>query len=140
MPATANASAALVRFARGLALGAGVLDVGAGLGLGFAPGLVLGWAGLAAPGAEALVYLRWVGVFAAAVGASYLLALAAGGTARLRAVLEFTLVFRLAVGTFAAAAVVRGWLAPLWAVVAVADFALAGLQGWLLAKGVFRHA
>jgi hypothetical protein len=90
------------------------------------------------PGAEALIYLRWVGAFVAAVGASYLIALVIGGGARLRAVFEFTIVFRLAAGVFSAVAIARGWLAPVWVSVPLADFALAAVQAWLLRKGVGR--
>ena len=124
--------------ARGLALGAGCLDTGTGLGLVFAPALVLGLMGAAVPGAEALIYLRWVGAFVVAVGASYLIALVIGGGARLRAVFEFTIVFRLAAGVFSAVAMARGWLAPVWVSVPLADFALAAVQAWLLRKGVGR--
>jgi cytochrome c oxidase cbb3-type subunit 1 len=131
-------SFSLTRMSRGLALGAGCLDAGTGLGLVFAPELVLGLMGASVPGAEALIYLRWVGAFVAAVGASYLIALVAGGGARLRAVFEFTIVFRLAAGLFSAVAIARGWLGPVWVSVPLADFALAAVQVWLLRKGVGR--
>lgn len=120
-----------------LALGAGSMDFATGLGLVFAPATALALMGAAAPGAEALVFLRWVGAFVGAVGASYLLALARGGDARLRAVLEFTIVFRLAAGGFSAAALGLGWLPWVWASVPAADFALAGAQAWLLRREDF---
>lgn len=135
-PSCSNSSFSLTRVARGLALVAGLLDAATGLGLVFAPVLVLGLMGVSAPGAEALVYLRWVGAFVAAVGASYLIALVAGGGARLRNVLEFTIGFRVAAGLFSAVAIARGWLAPVWVSVPATDFALAVVQGWMLRKGV----
>ena len=137
-PSRSTSPFPLTRVARGLALGAGSLDAATGLGLVFVPVLVLGLMGATPPGAEALIYLRWVGAFVAAVGASYLIALVAGGGARLRSVLEFTIGFRVAAGLFSAVAIARGWLAPVWISVPVTDFALAAVQGWLLRKGVGR--
>lgn len=122
------------RLAWWLALGAGGLDFCTGLGLAFAPAEALPLMGLAVPGAEALIWLRWVGAFVWAVGASYLLALLLGGETRLRACLELTLPFRLAAGVFGAVAVARGWLSPLWAGVPATDFALVAAQLWLLRR------
>jgi len=62
------------------------------------------------------------------------LALLSSSNSRLRSVLEFTLVFRLAAGVFTTIAIGSGWLALGWASVPVADFALFGIQVWLLAK------
>jgi hypothetical protein len=115
-----------------LALGAGAMDFTTGLGLVFAPTRVLPLMGVAAPAGDGLVFLRWVGAFVGAVGASYLLAVARGGSARLWAVLEFTIPFRLAAGGFAATAIALGWLPATWASVPVADFALVAAQAWLL--------
>jgi len=123
-----------LRFARRLALGAGLLDFGTGLGLAFLPATVLPLMRVPTPSDEALVYLRFVGVFVAAVGVSYLLALLSSSNSRLRSVLEFTLVFRLAAGVFTTIAIGSGWLALGWASVPAADFALFGIQVWLLAK------
>lgn len=130
----------LNRLGRGLAGAAGALDFCTGIGLVCLPLRVLPLMGVVVPGAEALVFLRWVGAFVAAVGASYLLALARGGGARLRGVLEFTIVFRLAAGVFSAGAIALGWLAPAWLAVPATDFVLVGAQLWLLAKGVGRDA
>jgi len=118
---------------RGLALGAGAMDFLTGLGLVFAPGRVLPLMRVAVPAGDGLVFLRWMGAFVAAVGASYLWALARGG-GRLRAVLEFTILFRLAAGGFSAAAIGLGWLPAAWASVPAADLALAVAQVWLLTR------
>ncbi len=88
------------RLAWWLALGAGAADFCSGLGLAFVPAHVLPLMGLSVPGAEALIWLRWVGAFVWAVGASYLLALALGGEARLRTLLELTIPFRFSAGVF----------------------------------------
>lgn len=135
---THSLPSAPTRFARGLALGAGLLDGATGLGLVFAPAIVLGLMGAPVPGEEALVYLRWVGAFVTAVGASYLVARVAGGGERLRSVLEFTIGFRLAAGLFSAFAIARGWLGPAWVSVPVTDFGLVVAQVWLLRKGAGR--
>ncbi|HEY0947161.1 MAG TPA: hypothetical protein VGD81_17900 [Opitutaceae bacterium] len=125
--------------ARGLAVAAGGLDFATGLGLVGAPAFTLARMGAPVPGGEALLYVRFVGVFVAAVGASYLGALALGGARRLRSVFEFTLLFRLGAGTFTGLAVARGLLAPAWLAVTATDFALVGAQSWLLTKGAGRH-
>jgi hypothetical protein len=123
-----------VRFAQRLALVAGLLDFGTGLGLVFFPTVILPIMRLQVPSDDALVFLRFVGAFVGAVGTSYLWALLRGGGVRLSGVLEFTLFFRLAAGTFSSIAIARGWLAPGWMSVPVTDFALVGIQLWLLSK------
>ena len=125
----------LVKGARALALAAGAMDLATGLGLTFAPAWTLARMGVAGPGAEALVFLRWVGAFVGAVGASYLVALARGGAGTLRETLATTLLFRLAAGGYCAAAVLGGTLAPRWIVVAFTDLGLAAVQAWLLRRG-----
>ncbi len=121
-------------WARWLALGAGAMDFLTGLGLVFAPVRVLPLMGVAVPTGDALVFLRWMGAFVGAVGASYLLALVLGGVTRLRAVLEFTILFRLAAGGFSAAAIGLGWLSVAWTSVPVTDLALVVAQVWLLRR------
>jgi hypothetical protein len=121
--------------ARGLAVAAGAMDGATGLGLVAAPGLTLAAMGVAAPGAEALVFLRWVGAFVGAVGASYLVALARGGAMRLREVLVVTLLFRAAAGGYAAWGVASGALEWRWVLVAITDGALVVAQVWLLRRG-----
>ena len=119
-------------WARRLALGAGAMDLATGLGLVFVPGLALSLMGVAAPSGDGLVFLRWVGAFVGAVGASYLLAGLRGGAGRLRGVFEFTVAFRLAAGGFSAAAIVLGWLPLGWVSVPVTDLALVVVQvAWL---------
>ncbi len=123
-----------VRLARLLALTAGLLDFGSGLGFAFSPAQTLTLMGAPVATDEALVYVRFVGTFVLAVGASYLWALIRSDVMRLRAVLEFTLLFRLAAGVFCAAAIARGMLTLSWASVPAADFTLIGIQLWLLTK------
>ena len=121
--------------ARRLALAAGTMDAATGAGLVAAPAWTLGWMQVAAPGAEAVVFLRWVGAFVGAVGASYLVALARGGAGRLRETLAITILFRVAAGGYCAVAVAAASLEPRWIVVALTDGALAAVQLWLLRRG-----
>jgi hypothetical protein len=122
------------RIARLLALFAGLLDCGTGVGLVFLPEKVLPLMRVPVPTEEALVYLRFVGAFVAAVGSTYLWALLRGGIGRLRDMLEFTILFRLAAGSFCTVCIVRGWLAPAWSSVPASDFALVAIQLWLVTK------
>ncbi len=121
-----------MKFLRRVARVAGAMDLATGLGLMFAPGWTLGWMGVATPGAEALVFLRWIGAFVGAVGACYLVAAARSGESALREALRFTLLLRLAAGGYCAAAVIGGALTLPWIVVAVTDLSLAGLQAFWL--------
>lgn len=120
-------------FARRFALCAGLLDLFSGIGLVAMPALVLGLAGLRAPAGEALVYLRFVGVFVAALGASYLWALL-DPVLRLRSLFQLTLIFRVATGLYIAVAVSQGDLPLLWVLVTVADAVLVLAQLWFLNK------
>ena len=121
-------------FARLLALAAGSLDFLTGLGLVFFPRLILPLMRVSIPEGEALVYLRFVGAFVAAVGACYLLVLVRRGLERLCLTLELTIVFRISAGAFSAVAIALGWLSFAWASVPATDFALVGLQLWLVQK------
>ncbi len=121
-----------------LALGAGGLDFCTGVGLMTVPALMLRLMFVPVPGAEALVYLRWLGAFVMAVGASYLWALGRKDVVLLRHTLELTVIFRIAVGLFSTWALMSGLLPPMWTNVPVTDFGLAAAQIWLLRRGVFR--
>jgi hypothetical protein len=120
-----------------LAIGAGTLDFCTGVGLVAAPDVMLRLMGVKEVLGD-LVYLRFVGAFVGAVGASYLWASwrrkQSGDPALLRATLEITIIFRLAAGTFAAWAIWRGWLAPAWTSIPLTDFILAAGQTWLLQR------
>ena len=121
-----------------LALGAGGLDLATGLGLVTMPAVVLALMHAPVPGAEALVFLRWVGAFVAAVGFSYLWALGRRHVTLLRHTLEQTIWFRVAAGLFSAWALLTGKLPLVWISVPATDLALAVTQAWLLRQGVFR--
>ena len=124
--------------ARRLALLAGALDFGSGLGLVALPAAMLPLMGLPVPGEEALTFVRFVGAFVAAVGACYLWALRRPGE-RLRVVLGATLWFRLAAGSYVLGAVLRGSLDASWLTVTAADYGLIVAQLWLLARGAERE-
>lgn len=122
----------LSRIARLLALTAGLMDFATGLGLVFFPAQLLPLMRVSVPAADALVFLRFVGAFVAAVGASYLWAWSRRDTAHLRFVFAFTILFRLAAGTYSAVAIARGWLPPMWLSVPATDLFLVAAQLWLL--------
>ena len=126
------------QLARWLALGAGALDCAMGGSLLLGPAITLRAMGLDVPGAEALLFVRFVGVCVAAVGATYLWALWRP-VERLRVVLGATIFFRLATGSYTGAAVLLGALPGAWCQVTFADFALIAAQAWLLAKGAGRN-
>lgn len=121
-----------LRLARTVAVCAGLMDTLTGVGLMLVPGLTLRAMLVPVPGPEALVYVRFVGCFVAAVGGSYLLALRRGGPRELRTMLGYTLIFRLAAGLFTAAAVLTGALTLPWLTVTFTDLALVGFQTWML--------
>lgn len=124
----------ILRFARWFAVAAGGGDFLTGLGLVALPALTLGAMGVAAPGAEALVFLRFIGAFVGAVGASYWVALASRRPDRLWAVFRVTLVLRASAGTFVLGAVATGALAWPWLSVTATDFLIAAVQMWLLGR------
>lgn len=123
--------------ARLLCLFAGAMDGAAGLGLMLIPTLVLPLMGVAVPGPEALIFLRFVGAFVAAVGCTYLWALAAPAE-RLRVALGATIFFRVAAGGYSLSAIALGHLSPVWLSVPVTDFGLALAQTLLLRRGAGR--
>jgi len=125
-----------LRVVRGYAGIVGAMDLATGLGLMAMPAFTLAQMGATVPGAEALGYVRFSGVFVGAVGASYLVALARGGVARLRGALEFTLIARAGAGGFSAVAVAAGWFDRAWLIVAATDLTCAAVQAWILARGI----
>ena len=124
--------------ARRLALLAGALDFGSGLGFVAMPATMLSLMRLPVPGGEALAFVRFVGAFVAAVGACYLWALGRPGE-RLRVVFGATLWFRLAAGSYVLGAVLLNWLDAGWLTVTAADYGLVVAQLWLLARGAERE-
>ena len=124
-----------LKLARGLAVVAGGMDFCTGIGLVATPATMLGLMGAKIPdGASADVFLRWVGAFVAAVGASYLMALICGGSSRLRTTLELTALFRFAAGLFSLCAIMSGELGLGWAGVPAGDLALVAAQIWLVRR------
>ncbi|AOS46392.1 hypothetical protein Verru16b_03498 [Lacunisphaera limnophila] len=121
-------------WSRWLALGAGAMDAATGAGLLLLPGWTLERMGITPPGAEALGFVRFVGVFVGAVGLSYLIAWRRGQERALRAVFDFTRVFRLGAGTFTGVMVFGADWPPAWLAVTFADLGLVVVQSVLLAR------
>lgn len=118
------------RWARPLCLLAGSADALTGILLVSSPALTLGLMGIGTVPAEP-VYLRFVGVFVAAVGLAYLhpfVGEPARRATRLRTVLEVTALVRICVALFVSAAIATGGLELAWVSVAITDAALALIQ------------
>jgi hypothetical protein len=122
----------------GWSLAVGAMDAVTGLLLVVAPALVLEMLGIAVPPAEALVFLSWMGVFVAGVGLSYGLVL--GDRRHGPTVWRFTALVRILVGVFVLWRIADGSLVPLWAVVALTDLAVAGVQVAILRAGWWEEA
>lgn len=127
-------SGPLPRWTRGLALAAGAMDTATGVGLVAAPAWTLRLMGVSPPGAEALEFVRFTGVFVAAVGLSYLVAGGRGDGRALRAMFDLTRWFRGGAGLFTGAMVIAGGWPPAWLAVTVTDLGLVAVQTWLLAR------
>jgi hypothetical protein len=123
-----------------LSLCAGMMDAGTGVLLVVAPAMTLGMFGATLPGGDAAaILMRWIGVFVAGVGCSYLWAIAPPDHAvrarRLPGVWGATAVIRSGVAVFCIVAVITGHLAASWLVVGLTDAALAGVQTYGLRAG-----
>lgn len=117
-----------------MALGAGAMDLGTGVGLVLAPVWTLARMGVPAPGTnEAEWFMRFVGAFVGAVGATYLWA-AAWPEERLRVTFGATIWLRGSAALFTGAAVALGPLAPAWLAVTATDGALVVAQAWWLTR------
>jgi len=128
----------LLRISRRFSAVAGGVDFTTGLALVIAPSVTLTLMGATSPAAAVLGYVRFIGVFVAAVGASYLWAFAKGSGSELRTVFLVTLIFRSGVALYVGVAVISAVFEPAWSLVAVTDFACAVVQVWLLVRGVGR--
>ena len=114
---------------------AGAGDTLTGLLLLVAPGRTLSWMFIPAPAAEP-IFLRYIGLFVAAVGLVYLYPwlwrAAPQRRARLAPVLEITALMRAAVALFLAVAVATGALPLPWVSILVFDATLAAVQLFML--------
>jgi quinol-cytochrome oxidoreductase complex cytochrome b subunit len=109
---------------------AGYCDFLTGVLLLAAPAFTLASMGVTATPAEPIL-LRFVGVFVASVGFSYLypwLLDPRSRLARVRTVFEVTALVRLAVAAFVGAGVLGGALEMSWSTVAATDLAFAAVQ------------
>jgi hypothetical protein len=126
-----------IQFLRFWSLAVGSMDAVTGLLLVFAPALVLKLLGIAPPSADALVFVSWIGVFVAAVGLSYAMAL--GGAARGETVWGFTALVRILGAVFLTIRIFDGTLAPAWGMVAGTDFSVGVFQILILRRGWWRE-
>jgi len=116
----------------------GSMDAVTGLMLVASPALVLQGMQVARPSADALVFVRWIGVFVGGVGLSYAMAL--GERHRGKAVWLVTSMLRTLVAVFVIAQIDLGALAPAWLVVALTDALVAVVQMVLVRAGWWEEA
>jgi hypothetical protein len=122
--------------ARRFAMLVGLLDLFSGFGFIAVPHRMLAIMGIGLGGDEAASYLRFVGAFVFAVGATYLWA--SLRSQLLRPLLALSIPLRLAVGGFVAIACLNRWLDVRWSFVTFADLAIVGAQLWFL-RTQFHH-
>lgn len=108
--------------------GVGAMDACTGLLLLFAPTLTLRLMGLQAIGAEARIFLSWMGAFVFGVGASYFLALRVRSAEEGEMIWKMTALVRAVIALFVIAQVARGTLESLWLSVAATDAFVALVQ------------
>ena len=126
------------RFLKLWSVAAGSMDFLTGLLLVVAPGFVLGLLRIEQPSADALVFLSWIGVFVAAVGLSYGLALGKNRD-RCETVWMITGLVRIMVAAFLTVRIVDGSLSVPWALVALSDAGVAAVQVAIFRLGWWRE-
>jgi len=109
-------------------VGVGAMDACTGLLLMFVPTMTLRLMGLQAIGAEAQIFLSWMGAFVFGVGASYFLALRVRSPEEGEMIWKMTALVRAVIAMFVIAQVSRGTLEPLWLSVAATDALVALVQ------------
>ena len=113
-------------------LAVGSMDAATGILLVFLPAVTLRVMGLPVPGAEGLTYLSWVGVFVTTVGCAYYLAIGVPKTHAefciWKTVWKITALARSLVGAFVIWKIAAGDIGVRWIMVALADWAVAGVQ------------
>lgn len=116
-------------FLRWWNVGVGAMDACTGMLLMVAPVLTLRMMGLQPIGAEALVFLSWMGAFVFAVGVSYFLALRDDQAQQGEIIWKMTALVRAVIACFVVIKVAQGSLEPLWLSVAATDAMVAVVQG-----------
>lgn len=125
------------KFLRIWSVTVGSMDALTGLALILAPALVLEVLGIVAPSADALLFLSWIGVFVAAVGLSYSMAL--GRRSRAETVWGFTGMVRILVAVFLSAKILGGDMPAHWGIVAGCDGLVGVFQIVILRLGWWRE-
>lgn len=115
-------------FLRWWNVGVGAMDACTGLLLLFVPIWTLRLMGLQPIGAEAQIFLSWMGAFVFGVGASYFLALRVRLPEEGEMIWKMTALVRAVIAMFVIVQVSRGTLEPLWLSVAATDALVALVQ------------
>jgi hypothetical protein len=118
-------------------LAMGSMDALTGILLVFFPSFVLNLLQIPSPSPDALVFVSWIGVFVMSVGLSYGFALGKSGHGP--TVWAITSLVRYMVAVFIAWKIIGGSLHPAWALVAIADGAVAIVQTAVLRAGWWRE-
>jgi hypothetical protein len=118
-------------------LAMGSMDALTGVLLVFFPSLVLDLLRIPPPSPDALVFVSWIGVFVMSVGLSYGLALGKSGHGP--AVWTITSLVRYMVAAFITCRIISGSLHHAWALVAIADGAVAMVQTAVLRAGWWKE-
>lgn len=108
--------------------GVGAMDACTGLLLLFVPALTLRLMGLQPVGAEARIFLSWMGAFVFGVGASYFFAWRVRSPEEGEMIWKMTALVRAVIAVFVIAQVSRGTLEPWWLSVAATDAFVALVQ------------
>lgn len=111
-------------------MGVGTMDATTGLLLMLTPGWTMRLMGVHPIGAEAQVFLSWMGAFVFSVGASYFLVLRGNESGRGEMVWRMTSLVRAVVAVFVITKVAQGVLEPLWLSVAATD-GLVAMGQWI---------
>lgn len=126
-----------VKFLRFWSIAVGSMDALTGLMLILTPEAVLRLLGILPQAQDTLVFVSWIGTFVLAVGLSYGLALGKRGAGE--ATWVFTSLVRILVAAFLTVRILNESMVQTWALVAVADAAVAIVQIVILRAGWWKE-
>jgi len=129
-----------IQFIRFWSIAVGAMDACTGMLLIFTPAQVLALLQIPPIGNESMLFLRWIGVFVAGVGLSYLFALGRRGQGEM--IWYATALIRAMVAVFLTTSTLTGEMPMAWLAVAIADALVAVIQVAIIRAGwwaEFRH-
>lgn len=129
-----------IQFIRFWSIAVGAMDACTGMLLICTPSRVLELLQIAPVGNECMLFLRWIGVFVAGVGLSYLFSLGRRGQGE--SIWYATALIRILVAVFLTTSILTGEMPTPWLTVAVTDALVAVVQIAVIWAGwwaEFRH-